>query len=55
MDQQPETLAASMHAQLIDPNVLAQLTARCDDAIDYEGTTEKRQAQQPRDEEWLLS
>ena len=30
MEQQPETLAASMHAQLLDPNVLAQLSARCD-------------------------
>ncbi|CAK0783917.1 hypothetical protein CVIRNUC_007117 [Coccomyxa viridis] len=27
MDPSPDTLAASMHAQLIDPNVLAQLSA----------------------------
>lgn len=29
MDQQSEALAASMHAQLLDPNLLAQLNARC--------------------------
>ncbi len=44
MEQQPETLAASMHAQLLDPNVLAQLSARCDNEAVYEETTEKSQA-----------
>lgn len=44
MEQQPETLAASMHSQLIDPNVLAQLSARCDSKVLYEETTEKSQA-----------
>ena len=44
MEQQPETLAASMHAQLIDPNVLAQLSARCGDKALHEQTTEKSQA-----------
>lgn len=42
MDQQADALAASVQAQLLDPNILAQLHARCGNLL-TEKVTEGKQ------------